>query len=101
MREWLQAILMEMDGLIIVANGHIFYCPGKDLSAAWGEENLDEKWNTQTGDWSRNGTKAFIRDVNGDQKAEIFVSHSEPFGLPSVYVPKRRRWPMERTSYCR
>lgn len=75
------------DGWIdIVADAHIFYNPGKDLSAAWGEENLDEKWNTQTGDWSRNGSKVFVQDVNGDNKAEIFMTHSERAGYPlSMY----------------
>lgn len=70
----------------IVADAHIFYNPKGDLAAAWGEENLDTKWNTQTGDWSRNGSKVFLRDINGDQQAEIFMSHSERSGYPlSMY----------------
>ena len=71
------------DGWIdIVANAHIFYNPGQDLKAEWKEENLDEKWNTQTGNWSRNGTKVFLRDLDKDGKAEIFISHSERSGYP-------------------
>ncbi len=74
------------DGWVdIVANAHILYNPGQDLTQAWAEENLDEKWNTQTGDWSRNGTKSFLQDVNGDGKAEIFMSHSERPGYPLSY----------------
>ena len=70
----------------IVADAHIFYNPGGELTADWKEENLDEKWNTQTGDWSRNGTKTFLRDIDGDGKSEIFISHSERSGYPlSMY----------------
>jgi hypothetical protein len=70
----------------IVANAHIFYNPGGDLKRDWDEENLDGKWNTQTGDWSRNGTKCFLRDVDEDGRSEIFISHSERSGYPlSMY----------------
>jgi len=69
----------------IVANAHIFYNPNGELMADWGEENLDEKWNTQTGDWSRNGTKSFLQDLDGDGKSEIFMSHSERSGYPLSY----------------
>lgn len=77
---------VDGDGWIdIVANAHIFYNPKGNLKAAWKEENLDEKWNTQTGDWSRNGTKSFLQDLDGDGKAEIFMSHSERSGYPLSY----------------
>ncbi|MEO0470883.1 MAG: VCBS repeat-containing protein, partial [Bacteroidota bacterium] len=70
----------------IVADAHIFYNPGKQLKNDWKTENLDPKWNTQTGDWSRNGSKIFLQDINADGKAEIFVSHSERAGYPlSMY----------------
>jgi hypothetical protein len=70
----------------IVANAHIFYNPGGEIDMAWKEENLDDKWNTQTGDWSRNGTKAFLRDIDDNGKSEIFISHSERSGYPlSMY----------------
>ncbi|MEM6344996.1 MAG: VCBS repeat-containing protein [Bacteroidota bacterium] len=72
----------------IVADALLFYCPGKDLSQAWREENLDPKWNTQGGDWSRNGTKAFVRDINADGQGEIFISHSERAGYPLSYYQK-------------
>ena len=73
----------------IVAEAHVFYSPGKDLSKAWEEETIDEKWNNQTGDWSRNGTKIFIRDLDSDGKGEVFVSHSERSGYPLVYYKKQ------------
>lgn len=73
----------------IVANAHIFYNPKGDLTSDWGEENLDAKWNTQTGDWSRNGTKSFLQDLDGDGKAEIFMSHSERSGYPLSYYQRQ------------
>jgi len=70
----------------IVATGHIFYHPGTDTPANWETENLDAKWNSQTGDWSRNGTKTYVRDIDGDGKSEIFIAHSERAGYPlSMY----------------
>jgi len=74
---------VDGDGFVdIVANGHIFYNPGENPKEKWELENLDKKWNTQSGDWSRNATKIFMRDINGDDKSEIFISHSERKGYP-------------------
>lgn len=73
----------------IVANAHIFYNPKGKLKSDWGAENLDAKWNTQTGDWSRNGTKSFLQDLDGDGKAEIFMSHSERSGYPLSYYQRQ------------
>jgi hypothetical protein len=72
----------------IVATGMIYYNPGSDLTKPWAEENLDEQWNNQEGDWSRNGTKTFIRDVDGDGQAEIYMGHSERGGYPLVAYRK-------------
>ncbi|MEM7381572.1 MAG: VCBS repeat-containing protein [Bacteroidota bacterium] len=69
----------------IVADGHVFYSPGQQLDAPWDTDNVDEKWNSQTGDWSRNGTKMFLRDLDGDKKSEVFISHSERPGYPLSY----------------
>ncbi len=69
----------------IVAGGHLFFSPGENLNDSWMTENIDEKWNNQTGDWSRNGTKIFLRDLDGDQKSEVFISHSERSGFPLSY----------------
>ena len=75
------------DGWVdIVANGHAFYSPGRDITLPWKEENIDSKWNTQEGDWSRNGTKVFLADLDKDNIDEIFISHSERRGYPvSLY----------------
>lgn len=72
----------------IVANAHIFYNPRGKLRKDWLTENLDPKWNTQEGDWSRNGTKAFARDVDEDGIAEIFMAHSERAGYPLVWYKR-------------
>ena len=69
----------------IVANGYIFYNPRGILSNEWKEENLDEIWNNQEGDWSRNATKVFIRDIDADTRAEVFMSHSERPGYPLAF----------------
>ncbi|MEM9141432.1 MAG: VCBS repeat-containing protein [Bacteroidota bacterium] len=73
----------------IVATGMIYYNPGKDIKQPWQEVNLDSQWNDQEGDWSRNGTKTFVRDVDNDGKAEIYMGHSERAGYP-LMVYKRR-----------
>jgi hypothetical protein len=71
------------DGRIdIVANAYVFYNPGNNLRNTWEVENIDPKWNTQEGDWSRNATKIVVHDVNRDDKAEVFISHSERAGYP-------------------
>ena len=80
------------DGFIdIVAGGHLFYSPGRELNISWQVDNIDEKWNNQTGDWSRNGTKIFLKDLDGDKKSEVFVSHSERSGFPLSYYKKTDR----------
>lgn len=72
----------------IVAGGHLFQSPGEDFSGDWSIENIDDKWNNQTGDWSRNGTKVFLRDLDGDGQNEVFMSHSERAGYPLVFYKK-------------
>jgi len=71
----------------IVAGGIVFTNPAGEADD-WTVENLDPKWNTQTGDWSRNATKAFLRDLDGDRYMEVFISHSERAGYPVSYYKK-------------
>ena len=68
----------------IIANGLLYLNPAGELEDEWKEQNLDEQWNNQTGDWSRNGTKTFVRDLDGDDIVEIFMAHSERAGYPLV-----------------
>lgn len=80
----------------IIANGYLFITPSDDLSKEWSVENLNEKWNNQIEEvgrddnWSRNGTKHFAQDLDGDGISEIFVSHSERAGYPLVYYRRDR-----------
>ncbi|MFC4701545.1 FG-GAP repeat domain-containing protein [Glaciecola siphonariae] len=78
------------DGYLdIVANAYVFYNPDGVLDSDWEQINLNERWNNQTGDWSRNGTKTFVVDTNGDALDEIFLCHSERAGYPLVkYEPQ-------------
>nr|WP_136252900.1 VCBS repeat-containing protein [Ningiella ruwaisensis] len=73
------------DGYIdIVANAYVFYNPQGALENDWSVQNLNEMWNNQEGDWSRNGTKTFATDIDGDEVDEIFTCHSERAGYPLV-----------------
>lgn len=72
----------------IVATGLIYYNPGSDLKQDWKVENLGEEWNNQEGDWSRNGTKTFMRDIDDDGVSEIYMAHSERAGYPLVLYKK-------------
>lgn len=69
----------------IIAGAILFTNPTGDISKEWKVQNIDESRNNQTGDWSRNATKAFLKDLNGDGKMEIFLSHSERNGYPVSY----------------
>ncbi len=75
----------------VIANGYIFAPQSDDLTEEWTVTNLNEKWNNQPEEegrddnWSRNGTKHFARDLDGDGTLELFVSHSERSGYPLVY----------------
>lgn len=81
----------DVDGdqdLDIVGNAWVFYNPGGDLKGEWTIENMDDRWNTQQGDWSRNGTKIFVRDIDNDNQAEVFIGHSERAGYPLAWYEK-------------
>ncbi|NHF61120.1 VCBS repeat-containing protein [Flavobacteriaceae bacterium TP-CH-4] len=77
----------------IVATGLVYYNPGVDLTKEWRVENLNEMWNNQEGDWSRNGTKTFATDVDKDGRVEIYMAHSERAGYPLVaYKKMNNEW---------
>lgn len=80
----------------VAANGYWVENPGGDLTGAWKLRSIDAKWHNQTGDWSRNATKVFCRDITGDGRVEVFVSHSERKGYPVSWYgcadPKGGPW---------
>jgi hypothetical protein len=69
----------------VATNGYWVENPGGDLTGTWQVRTIDAKWHNQTGDWSRNATKVFCRDVNADGRAEVFLSHSERSGYPVAW----------------
>jgi len=66
----------------IATNGYWVRNPGGDGSAEWVTLQIDSRWSSQEGDWSKNATKNFCADVDEDGKAEVFISHSERKGYP-------------------
>ena len=83
----------------IVANGFAFYNPGSDIREAWEMEQIDSIWNNQEGDWSRNGTKTFLKDLDGDGRKEVFIGHSERAGYPlNLYRKQAGGWQAERVA---
>lgn len=73
---------IDGDGDMDVATcGYWVENPGKNSKGNWQQYNINEKWHNQTPDggleWRKNGTKVFCKDLNGDKKAEVFISHSE------------------------
>ncbi len=80
----------------IAANGYWVENPGGDLTGKWTVRSIAERWHNQDGDWSRNATKVFCRDIDRDGKAEVFISHSERKGYPvAMYQsknPKSGNW---------
>lgn len=94
---------IDGDGDIdIAANGYWIENPGGDLTKDWPVHVIDAKWHSQEGDWSRNASKVFCRDMDGDGRAEVFISHSEREGYPvamySSRDPRSGRW--EETVIC-
>jgi hypothetical protein len=74
----------------IVLNGFWLECPEYPLSGCWREHIIDEKWWMQTGDWTANSCKVYVKDMNGDGCGDVLFSHSERAGYPVAwYEPVR------------
>lgn len=83
LHEGMDAADIDGDGNIDVTfNGYFFKNGG--ANGKWELSEIDSMWHNQTGDWSRNATKVAAKDIDGDGKAEIFMSHSERSGYPLV-----------------
>ena len=86
LHEGMDACDLDGDGdLDLAANGYWLDNPGGDLAGTWDVRSIDERWHTQTGDWSRNATKVFCRDMTGDGRPEVFMTHSERSGYPVAW----------------
>jgi len=88
---------IDGDGDIDVAtDGYWVENPGGDLSGDWDVHSIAARWHNQTGDWSKNATKVFCRDITGDGRVEVFISHSERKGYPVAWYhsrdPRNGRW---------
>lgn len=66
----------------IVLNGFWLECPKDPVNGTWTEHIIDKKWWTQTGDWTANSCKVYLKDINGDGYTDILFSHSERPGYP-------------------
>jgi hypothetical protein len=66
----------------IVLNGFWLECPANPLTDKWPEHTIDKKWFDQTGDWTANNCKVYVKDMNGDGCADVLFSHSERAGYP-------------------
>ncbi|MBX2817756.1 MAG: VCBS repeat-containing protein [Saprospiraceae bacterium] len=72
----------------VAANGMLFMNPSGTLTDEWIVDPIDPKWHNQEGDWSRNATKCFMRDLDADGQQEVFISHSERAGYPLSWYRK-------------
>ena len=66
----------------IVLNGFWLECPEDPVAGSWTEHIIDHKWWVQTGDWTANSCKVYVKDINGDGHADILLSHAERAGYP-------------------
>ena len=80
----------------VATNGYWIESPGGDLEGPWEVRSIDEKWHNQTKGWQANATKVFCRDINGDDRVEVFISHSESPGYPVSWYeasdPREGQW---------
>lgn len=74
---------LDGDGLLdIAANGYWLKNPG-DLNQEWPLLTIDSRWFSQEEEhWSRNATKVVCKDIDGNGRADVFISHSEKSGYP-------------------
>lgn len=80
----------------IAANGYWMENPGAGMTDPWTIRSIDNKWHNQDGDWSKNATKVFCRDIDNDECCEVFISHSERAGYPVAMYrsddPRSGQW---------
>lgn len=78
----------DIDGdgdLDAAANGYWVKNPGNEMKDPWEVLVIDSMWFSQTGDWSKNATDVFCRDINNDGRVEVFITHSEREDYPVAW----------------
>jgi len=89
---------IDGDGNIDVAfNGYWAENPGGNLEGKWNVHVISNKWHNQSGDWRMNATKVYCKDITGNRKVEVFISHSEDKGYAvawyeTVFKDGRIQW---------
>ncbi len=80
----------------IVLNGFWLETPDGGLDGPWREHVIDDKWYTQTGDWTANNCKVYVKDMNGDDRVDVLLSQSERADYPVAWYasenPRRGSW---------
>lgn len=66
----------------IVLNGFWLECPTDPLNGKWSQRVIDAKWFSQTGDWTANNCKVYVKDMNHDGCPDVLLAHSERAGYP-------------------
>jgi hypothetical protein len=71
------------DGFLDIAtNGYWLANPTGPLTDPWPLASIDSVWHSQDGDWSRNATKVACADLDGNDRPEVLIAHSERTGYP-------------------
>jgi len=69
---------LDQDGDVdVVVNGRWFETPAAPRTGDYQEHNIDEKWYNQRDNWQRNATDVKVADINGDNRLDVIISHSE------------------------
>ena len=74
----------------IVLNGFWLECPDDPINGQWAEHPIDKKWYTQTGDWTANNCKVYVKDMNEDGCADVLLAHSERPGYAVAWYERDR-----------
>ena len=91
---------LDGDGDVdVVSTAFWFENPGGGMQGEWKVRNIDPYWN---GDddrtWKHNATKIFCRDIDKDNRDEVFISCSEAFRDRVAWYdspdPRKSEWTM-------